>query len=191
MIRLVGGTFLLAVLTMSVPCSEAGDTRWDLGVNLTTVPAHRGAYAGSDAPTKWVPGIGGWATFRASDFVALEAEVDGYSPGKGLGLLGATPKRKLLAVGGLRLGASSGPWSAALKVRPGVLRSNYDIVVMPPATSSESDFVIDVGGVFEHRGERWLLRLDVGDLWIPSDKRDSQPFDEHNLRVSLGVGLSL
>ena len=191
MMRLICSIGLVAVLGVLVPSGEAADTRWDLGGTFTTVPAHANRGPGSDDPTKWVPGVGGWVTLHANELLAIEAEVDGYFPQAELGLLGATLKHKLLAVAGLRLGRRSGPWSLGLKARPGILRSSFDDIVLPPTTSTESDFVLDVGGVVERRSERWLVRLDVGNLWIPSDERGSHPFDEHNLRLSLGVGLSL
>jgi hypothetical protein len=191
--RVIFTAGLVAVsILIAVPEAQACDADgWVLGVTYTTVPADQGLDIGADN-SKLVPGVGGFITVNVAKALALEAEVDGYFPQQELGLIGATPKRKLLAVAGLRLGGRYGAISAAVKVRPGMLWSRYDLVTVPAASRSDDDFVIDVGGVLEYRlSQRWLLRLDAGDLFIPSDDRASHPFDEHNLRLAVGIGLYL
>jgi hypothetical protein len=78
------------------------------------------------------------------------------------------------------------------KVRGGYLRSKYTLVTYPPAEVTDSDFVIDYGVILELRTPgRLSLRVDAGDLWIPSSQRNSHPFDAHNLRIGVGASWSL
>lgn len=181
----------VAILVAAPGAGAADAGTWDLGVAVAAVPASRGEGV-RDAPEKRVPGVGAWGTFHASGLLALEAGVDAYFPQAELGRLGAAPRRKVLVAAGLRLGRRFGAVGVAARVRPGVLWSDYDLVTFPAARTRESDLAVDLGGVLEYRPVgRWLLRLDVSDLYVPSGDRESHPFDEHNLRLGIGVGLTL
>jgi len=184
----VAGAMLLVV----APDTGAADAEtWVLGLTSIAVPASRRTDS-QDESGKPVPGVGAWLSFRATRVLGLEAEVDGYFPPEELGLLGATPRRKLLAVAGVRLDDRIGVLGVAARIRAGALWSDHDLVTFPPASSRECDFAIDLGGALEYRlTGRWLVRIDVSDLLIPSDDRGSHPFGEHSLRLGLGVGFAI
>ena len=179
------------LLLVTAAPMAAAEHDWQGGLTFATVRSERGVNLVEDNGHRLVPGAGIWAAYTPGARVCLEAEVDAFFPQDDLGLIGATPRHKLLAVAGARVGQSFGRLGLFARLRPGVLLSKYDLVTLPPVSSNSTDFVVDAGATLTYRlSGRWMARLDAGDLFIPSDQRNSHPFEQHNLRLALGFGVA-
>jgi hypothetical protein len=173
----------------------AGASRVDgqgLDVGIGYVGVRAGQLTESIHATRLVSGFAGRATLRLLGGLGFEGEASALYPSKESGLLGSTPGRKTELLFGVRYGLGVGMVGVYGKVRGGYLRSKFTLVTNPPVKITESDFVIDWGGIVELRTPgRLSLRADVGDLWIPSNERNSYPFGTHNLRIGVGAAWSL
>jgi outer membrane scaffolding protein for murein synthesis (MipA/OmpV family) len=194
---LLGATLLI----MAGP-TAAAERSWQVGLTSVVMPADRHMPAEYNVHEfsvhKFVPGVGVWAAHSPSAPVFLEVEVGALFPQRAFfpqSALSRLLRRELLAVAGARVGRSFGPLSLFARLRPGLLQSKHEVStlqpVYPPMTYGEADFVVDAGATLMYRlSERWMARLDAGDLFIPSDQRHSRPFEQHNLRVTLGLGIA-
>jgi Outer membrane protein beta-barrel domain len=167
------------------------------------------------------PGFGGRFTYNINKHVAAEAEVN-FFPREVKDSFGQTLQggRKTEGLFGLKLGVRKKRIGVFGKVRPGFVHfSNFTrpgIVCtdrcppLPPPRFSETDFAMDVGGVFElYPSRRTVVRFDIGDTIIHSGSGEHLLlpstfvlFDgttlptakaivrstSHNLQFSVGIG---
>jgi hypothetical protein len=186
-VQVVTGTVLVFGLAGATRAAGQGI---DVGVGYIGVRA--GELSANLSGSKLVSGFAGRATLRLPGGLGAEAEISALYPSKETGLIGSTPRRKTELLLGVRSGFGVGLFGVFGKVRGGYLRSKFTLVTNPPVDVTESDFVIDYGVIVELRTPgRFGLRLDIGDLWIPSSERNSHPFDAHNLRIGVGASWSL
>ncbi len=169
-------------------------------------------------------GFGGRFTYNMNKHLAAEAQVN-FFPREVKDSFGETLQggRKTEGLFGLKLGARRKRIGAFGKVRPGFVHFGHfernGIVCInqcppqPPPSFSETDFAIDVGGVFElYPSRRTVVRFDLGDTIIHSGSGEnillpstfflpngtSFPSTKaivrstsHNLQFSVGVGFRL
>jgi Outer membrane protein beta-barrel domain len=126
------------------------------------------------------PGVGGRFAYNVNSHLGIEAEANFFlrevKDSFGDILQGG---RKTQGLFGIKLGARNERLGVFGKVRPGFVHFSHfernGIVCtnacppQPPPTFSETDFALDLGGVFElYPSRRTLVRFDLGDTIVHS-----------------------
>jgi hypothetical protein len=145
-------------------------------------------------------GFGGRLTFNLTDQVSLEGELN-YFPEERANF--AEPlyinSRRLQGLFGVKAGMRGDKMGIFGKVRPGFMHfgegtpdPRIQTFAPVPASVSNTEFAMDVGGVLEFYPSRHTsLRFDLGDTIIRYSKGDISwrpSFTTHNLQLSVGVG---
>lgn len=135
-------------------------------------------------------GFGGRFVYALNDRFGLEGEVNYYPS---LTEMQLDRKRSALEA---RVGVRAG-WRGTRagifgKVRPGFLQFESDVedcTTANPPPCSTTKFGVDFGGIIEfYVDRRWLIRFDVGDMFILRNPQGPENQFHHNLEISTGVG---
>jgi len=133
------------------------------------------------------PGFGGRFTYNINKHVAVEAE-GSFFPREVKDSFGETLQggRKTEGLFGVKFGARNRRVGWFGKVRPGFIHfGNFEktgvvciavspcVLPTPPFNFSETDFAMDIGGVFElYPARRTVIRFDLGDTIIHSSSAE-------------------
>ena len=137
-------------------------------------------------------GFGGRFGYALNDHFGLEGEVNYYPTLTEMQLDGE--RSALEARAGVRAGWRGTRAGIFGKVRPGFLRFESDVedCQIPgkwPPPCPTTKFGVDFGGIIEfYMDGRWLIRFDVGDMFILRNPYGPENQFHHNLEISTGVG---
>src|SRR5262249_25381859 len=192
---------LLFVLISLHPVARAQSeevSRMEAGIQFSAVRNDSSSFYA--APSSL--GGGGRMTFNLNKNIAVEGEMN-YFPSSGFYNF-----RRLQGQFGVKSGVRFNQVGVFGKLRPGFMRTSYDIQIYcvkapcPSITEHENDFSLDVGGVVEfYPAKRMTVRFDAGDLVIRrSEPLTAIPITDlrlliaprqttHNLQISAGLGV--
>ena len=158
----------------------------EVGGGLTAVLADDGS-----GETTAFEAVAGRIGLNLNDSLAVEGEL-GFFPSTDIRIVGSGDWHKLQGLFGLKAGKRLERVGVFGKLRLGFVESRATLVTFPPVDVSETDFALDLGVVVEaYFLPLVTLRVDVADLIIPSEERNSVPFDGHNLQLGVGIALGL
>jgi hypothetical protein len=136
-------------------------------------------------------GVGARVTYNMADNFSIEGEMNFFPqsrPNFATGGLSVDSKRTQ-GLFGVKYGLRSEKFGIFSKLRPGFIRFSEGTPLIPIA-SSDTEFALDFGGVFEIYASRNVaLRFDVGDTLIrfSNPLLVTDPTFRHNLQLSTGV----
>jgi hypothetical protein len=212
-------TFVMSALVLGLTfhnvSAQADEKKFEVAgqfsVLSTTTRAASGIVFTEDRTN--VAGFGGRFGYNASEYFALEAEVNFFPRDRDL-----EGGQKFQGLFGVKAGKRFDKVGVFAKARPGFIRFEKGdyvfgtggcITVFPPPLAcfrpvATTNFALDLGGVVElYPSERTLLRFDVGDTIIRFDQRNVAATSDlfaglvafplpaetkHNLQASAGFG---
>lgn len=183
-VTVITALLMLGAHEANAQTQQPGDLpKYEVGVDFSSLSIRYG-------PT--LPGLGGRFTDNLNKHVALEAA--GYFfPGKCNTCPGEITGHVTEGLFGVKVGKRFRKWGVFGKVRPGFLSLSKGAVVFLPtgapspyqftvAFRSQTNFALDLGGVFEfYPSKRIVLRFDGGDTIIHYARRTANyPFQDPN-----------
>ncbi len=133
-------------------------------------------------------GVGTRITYNVADSFGIEGELN-FFPQKRFNFanLSSPDSRRTQGLFGVKYGMRSEKAGIYGKFRPGFIRFSEGDAI-PGLSSSQTEFALDFGGVFELYPTRHVaFRVDVGDTVIRFSNLPIPTFYSHNLQISTGV----
>jgi hypothetical protein len=182
---------LLMATTQNAQAQSSETPKVEVGVHYTVLRTTGFGDLGFNSTDS---GVGGRLTFNLTEGFGIEGELNTFPQDGRVNLanLSSINSHKTQALFGVKYGMRSEKFGIFGKLRPGFVRFSQGspgaLSIVPP--SSETQFALDFGGVFEIYASRHVaLRFDLGDTII----RYSNPavfgnsFNSNNLQLSTGV----
>ena len=158
-------SLVVMICVGSVARAQSEESKIEVGVQFAAL-RNDISYYFADVPSL---GGGGRMTFNLNKNIALEGEMN-YFPSSGF-----YDVRKWQGQFGVKSGVRFNQVGFFGKLRPGFMRTSYDIPVVciqapcVPFKEHETNFSVDVGGVVEfYPARRMTVRFDAGDTVVRS-----------------------
>jgi hypothetical protein len=183
-IVLAAAALLLTVTAQNAQAQSSETPKMEIGVQYTLLRLR-------DFDTT-DNGVGTRVTYNLADSFSIEGEFNYFPqsrPNFANGLLSVDSKRSQ-GLFGVKYGLRSESFGIFSKFRPGFMRFSEGTPLVPGATS-DTEFALDFGGVFEYYPKRAVsFRIDIGDTIIRFSNPalvGADPLFRHNLQLSTGV----
>jgi hypothetical protein len=183
-IVLAAAALLLTVTAQNAQAQSSETPKMEIGVQYTLLRLR-------DFDTT-DNGVGTRVTYNIGSPLSIEGEFNYFPQSRpNFATVASVDSKRSQGLFGVKYGLRSENFGIFSKIRPGFIRfSQGTPIPLAPGATSDTEFALDFGGVFEYYPKRSIsFRIDIGDTLIRFSNPNlvTDPTFRHNLQIGTGV----